>query len=104
MITHPRQFSWSSHHCNGMGRPDSPVTPHPLYLLPGTDDVTRRRAYRDLFATHIEPDTLNAIRQTTLQELVLEPGLFRRQIERMLKRQTEARPGGRPRTIDRPEY
>lgn len=103
MVKHPGQFAWSSYRCNGMGRPDSLITPHPLYLLLGKDDVTRRRAYRDLVATHIEPDMLDAIRQTTRQELVLGRGSFRQQIERMLKRQAGARPRGRPRTKDRPE-
>lgn len=104
MVANPGQFAWSSYPCNGDGKADGLVTPHPLYLQLGRDKAARCRAYRKLFDTHLDPETLCAIRHTTQQELVLGSGPFKRQVERMLKRQTEARPRGRPRAKDTTEY
>jgi putative transposase len=104
MVRHPAHYSWSSYHCNGEGKQDKLITPHTLYLQLGRDREARCRAYRDLCSTRIEADTLNAIRNTTQQELVLGSSPYRQQIERMLKRQTEARPRGRPRIKHSREY
>jgi putative transposase len=104
MVSHPADFAWSSYHANCEARQDPLITPHPLYLQLGHDQETRCRTYRDLFVTHLEPETLNESRHSTRQELVISSGPFKRQIERMLNRQTEARPRGRPRMKGNREY
>jgi len=103
MVSHPADFAWSSYHANCEGRQDQLITPHPLYLQLGHDQETRCRTYRDLFVTHLDPETLNEIRRSTRQELVIGSGPFKQQIERMLNRQTKTRPRGRPRMKNR-EY
>ena len=88
-VSHPSQYAGSSYRHNGQGEPDPVIKHHPLYRQPGDKPAARRAAYRALFAAHIEPDLLNAIRQTVNQELVPGSGKFKQQIEDMLGRQTE---------------
>jgi putative transposase len=104
MVRHPAHYAWSSYHCNGEGKRDKRITPQTHYLQPGRHREARCRGCRDLFSTRIEPNTLGEIRHNTQQQPVLGSGPYKRQIEHMLKRQTEAQPRGRPRIKDIREY
>ena len=57
MVSHPRDYSWSSYRANAEGRPDSIVRPHPAY--PGAP------AYRGLFEDSLEPSVLDELRKAT---------------------------------------
>jgi hypothetical protein len=48
MVEEPGAYRWSSYGHNASGGPDAIVTPHPIYLALGRDDVERRLAYREL--------------------------------------------------------
>ncbi len=43
----PRGFHWTSYHTNAMGVPSGGLTPHPYYLLLGTDEHERQKNYRE---------------------------------------------------------
>lgn len=97
MVSHPAEFAWSSYRHNAQSMADPVVTPHPLYRQLAANPLSRCAAYRSLFTSCIEPEQLAEIRHTVNQELVLGSGPFKRQIERMLGRQTSEQPKGRPR-------
>ena len=99
MVAHPADCTWSSYRHNGAGKTDPAIMHHPLYSEPGDDPSSRCRAYRELFSMHITAELLHDIRNTAEQELVPGTGTFKRQIGKLLNRQTEERPGGRPRNI-----
>ena len=96
MVDHPGEYTWSSYQANAQNKPDSIITPHPIYLDLDTTPEARQNAYRELFRYHTDPDTLHAIREALNQELVLGREDFKDKIEATLKRQTRKGKGGRP--------
>jgi len=94
MVEHPAEYPWSSYRCNALGEPDSLITPHELYLSLGKSAVSRCERYRHLFDTHIEPATLEEIRQATNKAWVLGNDRFREKIEKMLSRQAAPKQRG----------
>ena len=97
MVITPSADPWSSYRHNAFGKPDKCLTPHPLYLVLGTDTATRQHAYRELFHDPVDHALIHEIRDALNQELVLGSEYFKDRIERTLHRR--ARPGqsGRPR-------
>lgn len=51
IVSYPGEYPWSSYRANAHGVNNSPLTPHPLYLLLGNCRTQRMDAYRDLFDT-----------------------------------------------------
>lgn len=49
MVSHPRNYPWSSYRTNAEGKDDSRLVPHPLYLALGATPAERQAAYRRLF-------------------------------------------------------
>lgn len=58
MVSHPREYRWSSYHCYAHGRPDPLITPAPSYLALGNTDEERRKAYRMMVDAIVEQDNL----------------------------------------------
>jgi putative transposase len=71
MVAHPGDYRWSSFAYNAFGKPEPLLTPHPLYQALASDSSSRQRTYRELFRSHVDADTLHAIRDALNQELVL---------------------------------
>ena len=69
MVQHPGEYPWSSYAANALGRADSLLTPHVLYLALDKLPERRQAAYRALFQVHIDNKTLEDIRQATQQRL-----------------------------------
>ena len=46
MVRHPGEYPWSSYRTSALGAPSTLLTPSEAYLALGSDDVTRRLAYR----------------------------------------------------------
>ena len=65
MVGRPRGYPWSSYRINAEGRSDSILTPQTEYLQLGATASVRRTAYRALFAAHLEPEDITAIRNAT---------------------------------------
>ena len=62
MVDDPAHYRWTSYRANGLGQPDSILTPHPLYLALDTHDEKRRAAYRGLFRSHLDQALITDIR------------------------------------------
>ena len=86
MVNHPAEYKWSSYHSNALGKRDSLITPHQLYLELAKNTSARLAAYRDLFSVHIDEKTLTEIRHATQKGWVLGNDRFKDDIEQLLKR------------------
>ncbi len=96
MVTHPREYRWSSYLANAEGVADDLLSPQTEYLRLGRDAETRRAAYRDLFRAHIDEERIGEIRQATNGNYALGNTRFKEEIERALKRRVAPGKRGRP--------
>ena len=94
MVKHPRHYPWSSYRANALGETDALITPHELYWVLGNHPHQRQTAYQEMFHTHIEPETLAEIRQTTQKGWALGNDRFKDEIERILDLRTRPLPKG----------
>ena len=85
-VKHPSDYPWSSYAANGQGRPAKGLVPHPEYLALGSNQETRRAAYRGLFVTGLDQELLRDIRASVHGGCALGAGRFRAQIERARER------------------
>lgn len=100
MVTHPRDYPWSSYAFNAMGEtgPNADwLTPHKEYLRLGRSVADRNSAYRQLFRAAISNDDLKEIRECTHKGWALGGERFKEQIERLTQRRTVSKGVGRPR-------
>jgi REP-associated tyrosine transposase len=63
MVSDPAEYRWSSHPANLAGAADPLLTPHQAYLGLSVGAESRRRQYRGLFASALEPEVLEEIRR-----------------------------------------
>ncbi len=96
MVSHPRDYRWSSYRANAEGRPDAVLTPHPDYLALGLRKSDRLASYRELFSAHLEPERIAEIRQATNGNYALGDDRFRDEVARMLNRRVTPGVSGRP--------
>jgi putative transposase len=97
MVSHPRDYPWSSYAAHAEGARNDLLTPHPLYLALGGNEDARRDAYQALFRSALDPDLLNAIRKATQRGLVLGNDRFKEEIEAALGKKIGPKSKGRPR-------
>jgi putative transposase len=71
MVSHPRQYRWSSYRINAEGHASDWITPHYMYQGLGASDALRQAAYRSLFLTELDTKTLTIIRNAINRNLVL---------------------------------
>ena len=100
MVSHPREYRWSSYAANAEGQADQHVIPHDVYLQLGSDRVSRSVAYRALFENAIGANTLAAIREATNGDWVIGNERFRNEIETLLHRQAAPTARGGDRKSD----
>lgn len=50
MVSHPKEYKWSSFHYYAFGKPDPLITPAPCYLFLGENPLERQKHYRQLIA------------------------------------------------------
>lgn len=96
VVAQPRDYRFSSHHANALGRADSLITPHEQYLRLGRSDADRREAYRGLFRAHLDPELIGQIRSATNGNYALGGPRFQREIEAALGRRAHRGKAGRP--------
>lgn len=94
MVAHPGEYRWSSYAANALGKSDPLVSPHVLYQSLGASGHERQHSYRNLFQTHIDHETLEAIRQATQRGWILGNDRFKDEIEQLLDRRTRPLPRG----------
>ena len=96
MVDNPADYKWSSYRANGLGKSIAMCTPHAEYLALEKNGEARLAAYGGLFG-HPESGALLAeVRRALNQGLVLGNERFKEQVALTLKRNTCARPVGRP--------
>ena len=54
MVMKPQDYRWSSYHANGLGKPNSLITPHDKYRRLARTEAGRREVYRALFRAHVD--------------------------------------------------
>lgn len=98
MVEHPADYIWSSYRSNAMGIESAMRTPHEEYWRLGKDKEERLRNYQALFATHIEPNILKAIRESLNTGLVLGNDRFKDELATTLAMKVRlAQTGRKPR-------
>ncbi|MGH8533403.1 MAG: transposase [Gammaproteobacteria bacterium] len=97
LVDDPAYYRWTSYRANALGQVSPLLIPHRVYLALGPADKARRVAYRGLFRSPLDPETLSAIRLALNQSQPLGNERFHAKIERMTGQRREARPRGRPR-------
>ncbi|WBS01748.1 transposase [Pseudoduganella sp. SL102] len=83
LADHPGQYRWSSYRCNGEGKENPLVTPHPLYAGLGHEGEFRRGAYRSLFGQPLSMKDLMRIRTATEAEFAIGTQAFMERIAAM---------------------
>jgi putative transposase len=96
IVESPDEYPYSSYACNALGKPDSLVTPHPIFSTLHDDPGKRRQAYRRLFRDSLSDEILTRVRDTTNACLVLGDDRFKNQIEKVLGRSVRHGRRGRP--------
>ena len=97
MVKHPIEYPWSSYSENAEGKPITWLTPHAEYLALGSNDETRRAAYRGLFESELDRELLREIRVSTHGGYAIGNDPFRDEIQITLDRCAAPRGPGRPR-------
>jgi putative transposase len=100
MVNHPRDYPWSSYRFNAEGKKSDLLTPHEEYLRMDRQELNRRKAYRDLFKAHIDPEIHDQIRSATNGNFVLGNKRFQDQIAKALGRRVSKGKGGRPKKVE----
>jgi putative transposase len=96
MVTHPAIYPWSSYRRNAHGEANSLITPHYLYGRLGADDVSRERAYRELFSEALAASTLCEIRRATNGNFAFGNREFTDEMSTTLGRSVVPQEAGRP--------
>ncbi len=65
MVAHPSDYHWSSYGANALGRGDTLIEPHPVYLGLAQDPARRRLVYADLVELDPDRNTVDEIRSAT---------------------------------------
>ena len=96
MVDTPGAYRWSSFSANALRHRSALVTPHPLFLVLGTHESSRRAAYLELFRNELEPGELEEIRTSANAGYALGNERFRKEIEIALGRRAGPGRSGRP--------
>jgi putative transposase len=84
MVSHQKEYPWSSFKANAMGEPDGLISPHECWLALGQSDCLRRQAYRALFEKPLSAQSIDDIRYAVSKGLPTGSSKFKRHIERAL--------------------
>lgn len=97
MVVEPDQYNWSSYKANGLGKPMKLWSPHFVYQALGATVDERIKAYRALFAGHLDHNTVNRIRVASNKGLALGRAGFKKEIEVLTgRRVTSLKRGPKP--------
>ena len=94
MVSHPKDYRWSSYRLNALGEADALVSSHSVYKRLGKNRADRQKAYRALFKRHLGAQTLHALREATNKAWVLGNDKFQAEIAALTNRQVCPKPRG----------
>jgi putative transposase len=96
MVDPPADYVWSSYCRNALGEENPILHAHADYLALGRSNSERRGAYRALFATHLDQNTITQMRKCMQTGIPLGNDRFRIHIEQALGRPVGFSRRGRP--------
>jgi putative transposase len=94
MVSHAKDYPWSSYQGNALDKKISLLKPHQCYLALGENDKMRRKSYRALFRRTIPEAVLEDIRTSTQKGWAIGNDRFRSEIEQMTGRRASPQPRG----------
>jgi putative transposase len=97
MVTHPRDYPWSSYAAHAVGAVDTLLSDHFLYQALGAAPEERQAAYQALFDRPLEQAFLDAVRHATNGGWALGDERFTRGVTSALGRRAAPLSKGRPR-------
>lgn len=100
MVESPGHYRWSSFVHNAGVREIGFVRFHPLYMALGENALERVQAYRALFRSHLDSETMKNITEAWLSGTPLGNDYFREKVEMTLLRKVGQTKRGRPRNQD----
>jgi len=65
LVSHPRQYPWSSYGANALGQPDPLVTTHAHWYALGESSERRQEEYRGLFDHVLDEQAVTSVRGAT---------------------------------------
>lgn len=77
----PGQHRWSSYECNGLGRVNEMISPHPAYLALGGTGTERLAAYRAFVAQGCGAVEVDSIRAMTSLQRAVGTEAFKKDLE-----------------------
>jgi putative transposase len=99
MVDHPADYPWSSYRAHAFGTDVKMWTPHPEYEALGSTKSLREAAYRRLFDSELDKNTINEIRTALNTGLVFGNERFLDEVERLTgQRQRHLKRGPKPKT------
>ena len=96
MVAAASDYKWSSYGANALGQPNDLLKAHSCYLALGENGEARQCAYRELFQSQVDDESLKAIRESANSGLALGGERFKDQVEALLARSVRAGNPGRP--------
>ena len=63
IVSDPQEYRWSSYSHHALGRSDTLITEHPLYLALGASSETRQLAWREICGQEVPPSELDSLRK-----------------------------------------
>lgn len=99
MVAAPAEYRWSSYRSNGLGRTDSLITPHAVYLALAESRLARAAQYRRMIAESLQPEVVRMFRYGARKGLPVGNRHFKVEIEKMIGRKLGDRRVGRPSKI-----
>jgi len=100
MVEQPNEYTWSSYANNAEGKNNKLIISHEVYRGIGINETERQAAYRQLCKSAICKPDLDALRAATNKGWALGSDGFRKEIEQLSGRRTEAKPRGRPKKVN----
>lgn len=86
MVTHPKDYPWSSYHVNVGIKPRKLLSPHPSYLALGQCLDTCKAQYQAMFSNELDKATVTKISQAAKFNMPFGDNRFKKEIELALGR------------------
>jgi len=95
IVTHPRDYPWTSYLHRALGRADALLDEDPWYTGLGSSPMERQRAYEEWVETHIRDGEWDQIRTATQRGRVIAREEFQKQVEARVGRRLVGETRGR---------
>ena len=96
LVTHPKDYRWSSYQYRALGRPDYLLDDDPWYAGLGSSAEARREGYRKWIESQISHGEWEEIRRATQRGRLIGRENFQKQVEAMTGRRLVGEARGRP--------